>query len=1150
VQKLYKKINCNGHFDSPLNHANYSKNDLLIVSGWVIIPDSKIESLELVVNGKVVGGLTYKYPRPDVEILFPGFLNCGFYGIFSLEKFSPKKNIISLAIKLGDGSISNGLKCEFYIRKKLNYQYIRSNFKLILGALKKGWVAFKGGRLPLSPFALIKKFKAYKNSILANQNINSNLEKLAESFSRFNINPYEKLIKNNNISKRLNSVLRDVASSIENKGVLISVICPVYNPEKKHLEEMLDSVLNQIYPKWELCLIDDASTKPYVKEVLKIYAAKEPRIKVKYKQVNSHISDASNCGLKMSSGDYIALLDHDDLLSPDALIHFAMAIVEDDSLDWLYSDEDKINDSGVRYDPLFKGAWNPEMALTHNYTHHLTVIRAELIRRAGSFRVGFEGAQDLDLFLRVAELTTSQRIKHIPFICYHWRSHPGSTASDGKQKTYIEERAAKSISEALERRGVEANPFLPSLMSEKNMCLHQLRWDTSLIQKNQVTIVIPTRDKVDLLRRCITSLERTVDPRFVKLIIVDDASLEADTKKYLQSLQASSKFNCQIIHLDERKEFNYSRLVNIGAAFVTTPLMLQLNNDVEAIEPGWLEDMVGWMSLKDIGVVGAKLLYPDKRVQHAGVVVGPHGGLADHLFHLAPSEDVGYAALLFAARDVTAVTGACLLTKIDLYRTLRGFDEDNFAVAYNDVDYCIRVRNFGQRVVYTPQAELMHITSASRGSVYNPKEHINFIEKYSNFRDQYFNKIFQIDNMQMVVDSEKYLYKDLCPALKIIIFSHNLNLGGAPIVISEIAAALASIPGNDVTIVSPSDGPLKERIEKNGIKVRVLENFPNIDNLDIEQIRSLMMKVGVELDFDSYDVVLCNTITTYWGVIISQMYKKPVIWHIHESIRPGEYIHLIADRGAKLEFIKLLESADKIVFQSNFTRELFENFNRNDNFVTIQGGLPLNKINNWVSKKDRSSIRQAFGFSKDDLIITLIGTTCERKGQHIFLEAINLLRATCTDRKIKFLIVGAIPGAYLDGLNLAIKKANMKNVYIMNEVEEIYDIYFLSDAFVCTSYMESFPMVVLLAMAFKLPVFSTDVYGIPEIITDKVEGHLFKAGDARKLSEIISDFIRNPASYHDMTEKAYAKVTRLFDNEQRSLQHIDLVREVFLTYGE
>ncbi|WP_460207705.1 glycosyltransferase [Scytonema sp. NUACC21] len=1144
-----------GHLDSP-NYIESNANGTLLVSGWVFSRSGKIASLILVKNNQPEEILEYGMSRPDVASSYPDVVEAGLSGfkktLLLSTKYTGKVDIKIWAI-LEDGKIVCCFGRQVEVKAPNTPKRDRVNSLLFLQtAAVKAIKAYRTGRLPLSPSLLIHYLRRHYKQIQGVQNAGIEYSNIIHPWQMQE--PFQRWIQMNDLTPKLIARMTEDAKILEKNGVKISIVIPVYNTPKQFLIEMIDSVRNQIYSNWELCLADDASSEPHVREILEQVAAEDSRIKVVFRQKNGHIVEATNSALEIATGEYVALLDHDDILPIDALLHIAECVSNHPEVDWIYTDEDKINDSGQHCDPQMKGKWSQEMAIAHNYTHHLTIIRRTLIEEVGGMRKGFEGAQDLDLFLRVSEKTTPDKIQHIPHICYHWRTHAGSTASSGTQKQYVFDSAYRAIEDAIQRRGLRAKAFLPAIAQQHGLCLYQLKWDNSLLAENPVTIVIPTRDRVDLLEKCVSSLEKTVDKRFVKLIIVDDSSTEAATHKYFKKLQQDNVLQCRVIHAKRKEDsFNYARLMNVGAEYVDTPYMLHFNNDIQATEAGWLEEMIGWMSIDGVGVVGAKLLYPNLTIQHAGVVVGPHGGLADHLFKDLHKDQVGYICLPHAARNVSAVTGACLLTSTKLYREMGGFDEENFAVEYNDVDYCLRVLQSGKRIVYTPQAVLIHKTSASRGNKYNPKEHVNFLEKYKNFTDTFFNESLDINCMLMSVNPHHFCHADRISKLKVLFITHNLNLEGASLIVYTYARYFACEGNCEVQVISHSDGVLRQEYEKLNIPVKTIQQPLPMPGEGIDKFHKRLKKMGQNLEVSSFDLVVCNTLVTFWGVELARLFDLPSIWHIHESQSVSMSINSFFGAASEEVMQKLLpdclSNATRVVFQADATRRIFHQFDTLGHFRTIPGGLDLQKIKQFRSSHSKSELRDKHGINQNHIVISIIGTTCERKGQHILLEALKELKTICPDQfaNITCLIVGSRSSSYLNLLKRQIDELKLKNVKIVEETKEVYDFYVLSDIFVCASFEESFPRVVLEAMAFELKIVSTDVFGIPEIVNDGHHAYLVEPGNPKALANALWTCLKEPELSSQLAKNAYARFCRVFDNQDLVPKHLLLAKEAVLS---
>jgi GT2 family glycosyltransferase len=955
---------------------------------------------------------------------------------------------------------------------------------------------------------------------------------------------YARWVETNRLTPYLLKRMTLDGTQLAKTGPKISIVVPTFNSPASYLEALIGSVRGQLYPNWQLCVADDASTQPHVRSILERAAATDPRIQVIFRETNGHIVQASNFALALAQGDYVGLLDHDDLLSPDALLHVAEAIIADRSLDVLYTDEDKLSPEEDRYDPLFKGSFSPEMALTHNYIQHFTVIRRSLIQEAGNFREGFEGAQDLDLYLRVFGKTAPERVGHIPFVCYHWRSHPESTASGGAQKSYVFDSARKSIAENLQRRHIRAEPFLPAWARESNCCLYQLKWSPDLLKENPVTIIIPTKNRGDLLQRCLASLERTVDAAHASVLIVDDFSDEESTRNYLKQLRSVGRLRCRVIQPRSRPEgFNFSHLINEGVAAAATPLVLLLNNDTEALTAGWLEEMVGWMSIDGVGAVGAKLLYPDDTIQHAGVIVGSHGGLAGHIFHGLPKDVIGFNFLTHAARNVSAVTAACMLTSRAVFDTVGGFDQDALGMEYNDVDYCLRLGSAKKRIVFTPQAVLLHYCGQSRGEGWRPNEHLNYLRRYGRIKDPYHNENLDLDG-PVAVNPEHFMHSGRVGHLKVMMISHNLNLEGAPKVLFDHAAYFASVGGYAVTMVSRQDGPLRAKVEEAGIQVEIVEGALPQAGETVDAYRDRLHEIGEGLDIESFDLVVCNTLTSFWGVLLAKLFHLPVIWHVHESTTLDQFFHFDPVPEGLVQ--DCLTSADRVVFEADATRQLLSRHQTRDNFERIPGSIDVGVIDRFREEHDQRSMKIKHGIDPEKIVVNLIGTTCPRKGQHVFIQAIKVLQTTWPGdiTKVCFVMLGARKSPYLDLLRSQLKMIEGTDTRLIEERHDIFDFYRLTDILVCPSFQESFPRVILEGMAFKLPIISTDVFGIPEMVEHQGEGLLVPAGDAFRLAEAMGWLIETPKIREDLGAKGHARVTRLFNSSTQLGRQLDLTKEV------
>lgn len=494
---------------------------------------------------------------------------------------------------------------------------------------------------------------------------------------------------------------------------LISVVMPTYNPSPRWLREAIESVRCQIYPNWELCIADDASPSAQVIEILRSYSESDPRIKVSFRTKNGHISAASNSALELVSGPWVALMDHDDLLPAHALFWVADCIVKHPGAKLIYSDEDKVDEGGHRFDPYFKPDWNPDLFRSQNMFSHLGVLSAELVREVGGFRRGMEGSQDWDLVLRCTERVQPANIVHIPRVLYHWRVHAQSTAKSMEAKPYATVAGERALTEHLERTGVRGRVEHVGIGYRVHYALPAV--------PPKVSIIIPTRNAKDLVRQCIESIQRrSIYPDW-EIVLVDNGSDDPAAVAYFQELAQQPRIRV----LRDDRPFNFSALNNAAVAQAKGEVIALVNNDIEVRSPGWLEEMVSLALQPGVGAVGARLWYPNGTLQHGGVLMGP-GGLAVHANKGLPCGLHGYAGRAALIQSFSAVTAACLVVRKALYEQVGGLDEEHLAVAYNDVDFCLRLRTLGLRNVWTPYAELVHHESATRGDDFAPAHRERF----------------------------------------------------------------------------------------------------------------------------------------------------------------------------------------------------------------------------------------------------------------------------------------------------------------------------------------------------------------------------------------------------------------------------------------
>jgi GT2 family glycosyltransferase len=532
---------------------------------------------------------------------------------------------------------------------------------------------------------------------------------------------------------------RKAAQKLKNHP-LISILVPTYNTQPDHFRECLDSVLAQTYTNWELCIVDDASPNEAHKEIIRDYVKKYKNIHAKFSDKNQHIALTSNIALEMAKGEFISLLDHDDLLEPNALYETVLAINEHPNVDLIYTDEDKLEDDKWHVEPFFKPGWSPDFLKSCNYITHFATIRHTMMKKIGGFGIGTEGAQDWDLFLRLTAATTGEKIHHIPKILYTWRKSITSTAQTAHSKPYAYINQKKVLRKALANEGLSA--------SVEGQVVHGFwRARYNVEGRPLVSIVIPTKDNLKLLKQCVDSiLEQTTYPYF-EVILVENGSTEAGIEQYYTDV---TRINSEVKVIRWKKPFNYSDVCNFGASKAKGDYLLFLNNDTEIVSPDWVQAMLEHAQRPSVGMVGCKLVFPSRHIQHAGVVLSERGPF--HAFYgQNPHTDIFTYIFINNIRNCSAVTAACTMVDRKKFEKVGGFDTE-LRVTYNDVDLCLKMLDAGYLNVYTPFAEVVHRESMSVGKVNTKDRDMSELEAASELmkvrwgkyltNDKYYNPNF------------------------------------------------------------------------------------------------------------------------------------------------------------------------------------------------------------------------------------------------------------------------------------------------------------------------------------------------------------------------------------------------------------------------
>ena len=651
------------HLDSNLEMERFEENQF-ILTGWSAAGEET--ACKVIVDGTEVSTEVHWKYRKDVVDVIPELSSdakCGF------EIYVPDKGGSKLTLKLSaDGRESTYVATLDKIRHGENGQDTANIFQ--------------------------KTLRYWKNYGLKNT-----IKKVCQKLSgQRDYGNYEDFLKKYGVKEE--ELARQRQEVFEN-GPCFSIAVPLYQTKEKYLREMIESVQAQTYTNWELCLADGSGREHSLQPVVGEYIAKDKRIKYCLLDSNEGIAGNTNEALKMADGDFVVLTDHDDLLSPEALYQCAKAVQKEPQTDVIYSDEDKVDMSGKKFfEPHFKSDYNIDLLCTMNYICHLFVVRKDVMERAGLFESCYDGAQDHDFILRCTE--KAEHIVHIPKVLYHWRCHAQSTSENPESKLYAFENGCKAVKAHYDRIGipaeVEQGPFYGM-------------YRTHYLWKEQplVSILIPNKDHVTDLKKCMDSIEEKSTYRNFEFIIVENNSTEEETFAYYKEIE--KRDNVRVLYYKE--DFNYSRINNFGAKEANGVYVMLLNNDTEMIEPDSIKEMLDVCMRPDVGIVGAKLIFEDNTIQHTGVIIG-FGGVAGHAFIGQDRDDNGYFSRIISVQDLSAVTAACLMVRRSVFDEVEGLNEE-FKVAFNDIDFCLKVRKAGYLVVYNPYAQFYHYESKSRG---------------------------------------------------------------------------------------------------------------------------------------------------------------------------------------------------------------------------------------------------------------------------------------------------------------------------------------------------------------------------------------------------------------------------------------------------
>ncbi|MEG3926593.1 glycosyltransferase [Microcoleus sp. T3_D1] len=1135
----------------------------ILFAGWCCHHDRKIAKLSLLCGDTSVE-CAYGLRRKDVGEVFPDWVNSSESGFEALVDLPPGEWHVSLQAELETGEILSFQAPKILtVRRYHIWQRSADKFEelsRLTAAIQQRAKERKQrlGRIVPMPWEIVKVIRQLGKIYRQQKQFSAPGDLLppAGFVVAQPIDRYDAWLEVNQWNDRARDYLISRLKSCREPLPKISVVMPVYNPQIDFLESAIDSVINQVYPNWELCIADDCSTDFTVAENLKSWVQKDDRIRITFRTENGNISAATNSAAALATGDIILFLDNDDELTPDALGEVALYFAAHPDTDFLYSDDDKIDTKGRRFAPQFKPEWSPELLLSYMYLGHLCAVKRHIFEQIGGLRLGFEGSQDYDFALRATEI--SRHVAHLPLVLYHWRTAPGSTAISGAAKPASFAAGQQAIQDALNRRKINGNVAQHAWAVKENLGIFAQEFPDN---GPSVTVIIPTKNQLKLLKACLDSLETTTYKNY-QVAVIDNESDDPKTLEYLNQL------TCQVLRIkNPGGKFSFAAINNRAAEQVDSEYVLFLNNDTEVINPRWLSQIVGYAQIPAVGAVGARLLYPDGRIQHAGVIHGLHHGLAGHAFKLMNSENRGYLSQAMVTRNYSAVTAACMITPRQLFLELGGFDEENFAVAYNDADYGYRLLERGYRCVYCPDAELLHKEGTSRGFTDNPQEVAAFRRKYAgkndsfysphlSLEDEYFHiqprRVFMkeegsaTDYVTDVIDKEEVKFNDsgllvaeaenLIHPIRVLMCSNSLDFTGAPLHQYEIAVKLAAEGVIKPIVLCVTDGPLRQAYEQQGIEVIVrdnpLEHIYQRDAYD-EAIRSF----STEIESLKVDAIYANTLENFFVIDAARQIGIPAVWNVHESEPWQTYFNRFGSEIAA-RALECFRFPYKVIFVADATRDRYLPLNSHHNFTVIHNGLDLSKLEN---SENSELARKTLGVAAEDVVILLLGTVCERKGQQDLVQALSLLPDKWHN-KIRCFIVGDRPSIYSNKLAELVGELPeelRQRVTVVPETGETGKYYKAADIFVCTSRVESFPRVILEAMACDLPIITTPVFGIKEQVRPGINGLFYTPDRPEELA----------ASLHSLLEDKSLR-QRLAENAKYVLESLNSFAEMTQAYGQ
>ena len=915
------------------------------------------------------------------------------------------------------------------------------------------------------------------------------------------LEPYEAWLAVNQLSDRDLAELHGRLDRHQHKLPKISVITPVHETDQKLLEEAVESVTQQIFLGWELCLVNDGSTAPHVRPLLDDWAATDPRIRAKHLSSSGGTSIATNAGVEMASGDVVVFLDHDDLLSRDCLAELALYYAEHPDADIVYSDDDKIDGLGRRFAPQFKPDWSPILLLSWMYLSHVFSVRRDIFQRLGGFRSEFDGSQDYDFALRATEI--ARHVGHIPKVLYHWRAIEGSTATGASAKQGSADRGRSAVQQALQRRGITgARAVHPAWARDENVGMFEIEFPD---EGPSVSIIISFDGRVDLLRRCLRAL-RATSYRNYEVLLLDDGTLPSgivDAGNVRLALPSSMTVS------------TFAASSNEGVRHSSSDYLLFLSCDADSMSQQWLSQIVGYAQMSGVGAVGARLCAEDRTLLHAGKVCGLHHGLVGDAFRGLPCEDPGYLGLVRSSRECSAVGSGCLLTPRRLFNEVGGFDAANFPASFTVVDYCLRLLQAGHRSVYCAGAELRMVSPANAKAPSELGEQARYRRRHGKQVDGWYNPNLSLQSERFEVDAKRPETLS-CTPIRLLVATHNLHYEGASRTLTDLVIGLKERGVADPLVLSPSDGPLRQDYEVAGIAVRIPEELASVADPHSE-MRSFA-EIGAMFRSSGSEVVFANTLNSFWAVQAATSVGLASVWAQHESDPWESYFDYLGPEMRPYAYAAFAQ-AYRVLYVAEATKRAWEPLETRRNFDVVRHAIPPRQLADESGRWSRAAARKQLGLSEDAHVLSVVGTICRRKGQIDLVKACARLPRAMQHKTWVYLAGRVAEPDYAAEIEAAVGVAVAK-VVLTGSVDDPFLFYRASDIAICTSRIESAPRVIIEAMACGLPIITTPVFGIPEIVRENVNALLYEAGDAKALACMVEKLIGDPALRQELARNS------------------------------